>query len=384
MKNPKIYLILVFLTCNQLLQAQTKFEDYREVFLENNINQDKNILFQKYLAENFYVNDSLAIAQHIKSMNIVEVNNKWKYTRTAEFKYDKSGRNIFNHTDYDYFNQSRKGYSSMYILNYNDDTSKHEWTSYRLSNGKIEYISNTKKLSDSVLQQIYKNKHLKTYEKTLNYTNSNHLVYKTEKYKGRKLKLYSTAQYEYYANNNLSSKKLYNNKGKLKHSWVYMDCGESYLNNDKKVDTVNFCKSTSVDKEGNTHTYITYTAALGTVYKHEKVTDKNGALINHITVKQKTGKKYNEGMVKYRGDTLVYSYLKYYENSGKLHFIDEYKYKNNILLSHQSWKYSKKGSLRTHEGSLYTFDNLGKPLKKIYSNYLENFNTEMVYTYNFY
>lgn len=89
-------------------------------------------------------------------------------------------------------------------------------------------------------------------------------------------------------------------------------------------------------------------------------------------------------MVKYRGDTLIYSYLKYYENSGKLQSIDEYKYKNNVLLSHQRWRFSKKGSLRTHEGSLYTFDNFGKPLKKTYTNYLENFNTEMVFSYNFY
>ncbi|MBI3233101.1 MAG: hypothetical protein HYZ42_03525, partial [Bacteroidetes bacterium] len=146
-------LILLFSTycvlCTLQLSAQIYNDDYFEVFYENNINNDKTILFQKYLVLNQSFDDSLAQAQHIKSMNIEEINTKWKYTYRNQKIYDQKGRCTFSLHLYDYKNRFENR-SYMYQSQYSDDTAKYDDTYYYSVDGKLRYVSTYKTISDTL------------------------------------------------------------------------------------------------------------------------------------------------------------------------------------------------------------------------------------------
>jgi len=374
--------ILLFIFFSKFVSGQST-QDYYDVFYENNILKDKDIQFQNYWAWNYFITDSAAKAQKLKNVKVTSFNSKWEYTHTLENVYDKAGRNTYYSNFIDYKKNS-DDYTELYFVIYKQDTGYGDFTRFQTKNGKIDNIYKSEKISDTLQLQITMNGKMQTKDKWLSHIDNKKLVYLTEHFEGTKEKLKTRTEYNYYPNKNIQSKYEYDRKGKLFHSWLYMDCGTTSVNKkNDKIDTINICKTSSVDKDGNIHTYITYTTLKGIVYKYEKVFNKAGILIKHFSINQKTGHYYNIGESRIIADTLQYNYILYNDENGKKKEQNTYSYINDKIVSREIIRY-KKGKEKTHEKHVFHYDTNGILLKKTYTSYTDKYSSESVYSYQYY
>ncbi len=383
MISKKATSILLFILVSKFVSGQYNNDGYFEVFYETNIFKDKNVLFQNYWASNYFITDSIAKAEKIRSLNVIETCIKRKYKHHSEYNYDKAGRNTYSSSFYN-FEKSKSDRGYIFSVNYKYDTGRKEYTQYYIDNAKLMSFYQSEKISDSLHKEISRNGNFGINRTWLYHKNSQNITYLLEEFKGPKEKLFSRTYYEYYPNNSLKSKKIFDTKGKLRHSWIYMDCGSTPTNKKHDdIDTINICRSSSVDKDGNLHEYITYTSLEGIVYKHEKIYNKSGNLSKHFSINTKTGFYYNLGEAHTIGDTTVYTYTRYNEKNGKVKSVNTYSYvADKIVIEDVKWY--KRGKEKNHEETKFIYDNTGKPLKKYYTDYTYKVTSESIYSYQYY
>jgi len=371
--------------CSKFVSAQFYNNDYAEVFYIQEISNNKNIVFQNYWFTDFTITDSTIKAQRLRSIKTERIDNKEGFTHHTEYIYDNAGRNTFLSELYLYNKRYRHNYSFMFTNIYKHDTGRSEGTSYSMKNGKLHQVFRWEKLSDTTNLEIYRDGKMATNSKRIHHINANKDVYYIENYEGPREKFLGNTYYEYYINHNIKSVKQYNPKGKLSHSWMYMDCGTTPSNNNHKtMDTINICRSSSYDKDSNLHQYITYTSVKGVQYKHEKISDKSGIVKKHFTINQKTGHYYNLGETYYTGDTLCYAYTKYRDRNGKPSYKYIYSFVGNKKVAYDYISYNKKGKENNHYRYNYFYDKTGKIVKHINTSFTYKKTTESNYTYHYY
>ncbi len=378
LKKTTSILLLIFIT--KFVSAQYN-NDYYEVFYEKNVMKKKDMLFQNYWVYNLYLSDSIAKARKIKSMSASTTAIGIKFMSTEEVDYDREGRNTFSGSCY-VSDGSLSSYAS--VTRYINDTGKNDYTYMSINNGKLDWVYQKSNEGDSLkITQSLTGK-MKNNWRIVDHLDGQKKIYLSEEYIGRKEKLASRTLYAYYNSGALYLKTEYSPKGKLIHQWIYMDCAPvSKKENKEKKDTISSCRSTSIDKDGNTHEYITYTSLKKVEYKHEKIYNPAGLLIKHFTINQKTGHYYNMGEGKMVGDTLQYTYTMYNEKNGQPKYQYIYSYLNDKIVARENMLYKKK-KIKSHSKSVFVYGGSTEPTKRLQTNYTEHYTTETIFTYRYY
>lgn len=376
----KISTLLLTVCICQSLPAQYN-QDYYEVFYENNVLKKKDMLFQNYWVYNLQFSDSIAKARKIRSMSASTTAVGTKFSSTEEADYDREGRNTFSGSCYLSYG-SLSSYAT--VIRYINDTGKNEYTYMSMNNGKIDWVYQRSRQGDSIkIDQSFTGK-MKNRWKTVDHLNAQKRTYLSEYYTGNKEKLESRTLYAYYNSGTLYLKTEYSPKGKLIHQWTYMDCTPvSPKENKEKKDTISSCRSSSVDKDGNTHEYITYTTLKKVEYKHEKVYNPAGLLIKHFTINQKTGHYYNMGEGKTVGDTIQYTYTYYNEKNGLPKLQSIYSYVHDQIVSKENIGYKGK-KIKYHTKSVFVYDSSIEPIKRLQTDYIHRCTYETIFTYRYY